>query len=405
MKHEDIRKRGFKERTSLEEATVALQEITEPHGRVLTKNVPEAAGFVTAAPVTADRDVPHYTRAAMDGWAVNAADTIGASDRSPNILQADSTVSTGNAVPVNTGEELPAGADAVVMKEHVTRTDESLEVYTTVAVGANVGKPGEDVAAGTELLPAGHRLRASDIGLLKSTGCTDVTVVEPPTVAVYPTGNELVQTDPEPGEIIETNGLVVSTLSERWGAAPRYSSVIPDTHEALAAIFEDPDDADIIVTTGGSSVGDRDLVPALVAEYGEILVHGVALRPGHPIAIGVIEETPVIMLPGYPVACIVNAMQFLRRAIGWVLDTTPYPIPETHATLTGKIRSEPGQRTFARVSLDRTSSPPTATPTRASGAGILSSVTEADGWVVIPEPVEGYASGESVAVEHWEWPW
>ena len=405
MNHEDIRHRGFKERTSLDEAIATLREIIEPHDRIRTQELTEAVGSVTAEPVKAPEDVPHYTRAAMDGWAVRAEDTIGASNRSPNRLRADSSVSAGTAVPVNTGEELPATADAVVMKEQVKESHGSLEIFTTVAVGANVGQPGEDVSAGTDLVSTGHRLRASDIGLLKSAGCNRVAVVDPPSVAVYPTGNELVQADPEPGEIIETNGLVVSTLSERWGASPRYKAVIPDNHESLASIFEKTADTDIIVTTGGSSVGDRDLVPAMVAEYGEVVVHGVALRPGHPVAIGVVDDTPIIMLPGYPVACIVNAMQFLRRAIGWSLGTAPYPIPTTQATLTGKIRSEAGHRTFARVSLDRDVSPPAAIPTRASGAGILSSVTEADGWVVIPESIEGYADGETVQVEHWEWPW
>ncbi|MEF8856216.1 MAG: molybdopterin-binding protein, partial [Haloplanus sp.] len=160
---------------------------------------------------------------------------------------------------------------------------------------------------------------------------------------------------------------------------------------------------DVVVTTGGSSVGERDYTPEVVDDIGEVLVHGVALKPGHPVALGVVEGTPVIMLPGYPVACIINAVQFLRPVLK-TAGSMPVPShPTVEAELERKISSEPGTRTFARVRLREEDGQRLAEPTRASGAGVLSSVALADGWVVVPEDREGYDAGETVAVEDWEW--
>jgi molybdopterin molybdotransferase len=312
------------------------------------------------------------------------------------------------AVRVHTGSELPEGADAVVKVEETEVAGDTVEVFTAVPEGGNVGPIGEDVAAGQRLFEDGHRLRPSDVGLLKAVGYDAVEVYERPRVSVVPTGEELVQSDPDPGEIIETNGQTVTQYVRRWGGDPTYRDVVTDDETALRGAIERDLDHDIVVTTGGSSVGERDLVPDVVAALGEVLVHGVALKPGHPVALGVVGETPVLMLPGYPVACIVNAVQFLRPAIERVGHLPTASPPETAARLARKIASEPGVRTFARVELsddevETDDGIPTATPTRAKGAGVLSSVALADGWVVVPEEREGYAEGETVAVQEWEW--
>ncbi|MFB6270100.1 MAG: molybdopterin molybdotransferase MoeA, partial [Halobacterium sp.] len=226
-----------------------------------------------------------------------------------------------------------------------------------------------------------------------------------PDVAVIPTGEELVQSDPAPGEVVETNGLTVSRLAERWGADTRYEDVVTDDEDALSETIEANLDADVVVTTGGSSVGERDLLPEVVDDLGEVFVHGVALRPGHPVALGEVADTPVVMLPGYPVACIVNAVQFLRPAVKRAGGMPVDDLPAVDATLDGKIRSEPGVRTFARVRLRDDEGSETgrvAEPVSASGSGVLSSVALADGWVVVPEQAEGIDAGETVAVENWE---
>ena len=411
----DPRESGFKDVTPLSEARERLREAVRPHDRTEIVPLSTAAGRTVAKAVTARRAVPHYDRAAMDGFAVRAEDTFGAGDRSPAILRAGGhaengdEVVPGEAVQVHTGSELPPGADAVVMVEQTETVTEDVEIFDAVAEGENVAPAGEDVAAGHPLFEPGHQLRPSDIGLLKSTGVTEIECYQPSTVGVVPTGEELVQANPDPGEIIETNGLTVAQYVERWGGVPEYRNVVTDDEHALRAAIQRDLTKDVIVTTGGSSVGERDLLPSVVDDLGEVLVHGVAVKPGHPAGFGVVEDTPVIMLPGYPVACIVNALQLVRPATKWA-GRMPVPsLPTTEAVLDRKIPSEPGVRTFARVELDHDGSdveesgdPPTATPTRASGAGVLSSVALADGWVVVPEEREGIPEGERLAVQDWE---
>ncbi|WP_336024705.1 molybdopterin molybdotransferase MoeA [Halobellus salinisoli] len=432
---------GFKHRTRIDEARRTLLDATTPHERTERLALVPADGRALAESVSSPRAVPDYERSAMDGWAVRARDTFGASDRSPGILRVadeeprsvpETDVAPDSAVRVHTGSELPAGADAVVMIEHADHVGDDLEVFDAVTEGENVAPAGEDVAEGQQLFEPGHRLRPSDLGLLKSVGIDRVSVYERPTVGVIPTGEELVQENPGPGQVIETNGLTVSRLVDRWGGEPTYRNVVTDDEAALRAAIQRDLTKDIVVTTGGSSVGERDLIPEVVDELGEVLVHGVALKPGHPVALGIVEETPVIMLPGYPVAAIINAVQFLRPLLKHVGHFPEAKSPTTRAKLARKIPSEPGVRTFARVRLsdegeagvdadddgddsadadaDDTTDTETdtdgaaiATPTRASGSGVLSSVALADGWVAVPEGREGYDEGETVTVEHWEW--
>jgi molybdopterin molybdotransferase len=434
MSHDDLTRSGFKHRTRIAAARERLLDAVTPLARTESVPLGAADGRVLAEAITAAVPVPGYDRAAMDGWAVRAEDTFGASDRSPAILRrrdahdADDehatpdAVAPGEAGRVHTGSAMPDGADAVVMIEHTEAVGSEVEVFDAVAEGENVGDAGEDVAVDQHLYDAGHELRPSDLGLLKSVGVDRPTVYDDPTVGVIPTGDEIVQHDPQPGEVIETNGLTVSQFVERWGGQATYRNIVPDDPNAIRAAIQRDLTKDVVVTTGGSSVGERDHTVDVIDELGEVLVHGVALKPGHPVALGVVEDTPVLALPGYPVACIVNAVQFLRptmRAVAGREPTVP-DHPTTEATLTRKIDSEPGVKTFARVRLEESADEttgderkhetanndtdhPRATPTRASGSGVLSSVALADGWVVVPEDSEGIPADTTVAVEHWEW--
>ena len=399
----DRKRSGFKDKTRLAEARERLLDAATPHERTEEVALASADGRVLAEAVVAARNVPHYPRAAMDGYAVRAEDTFGASDRSPEVLRNSEEIAPNSAVRVHTGSELPEGADSVVMIEQTEEFGEEVEIFDAVAEGENVAPVGEDVEQGQRLYDPGHRLRPSDLGLLKSVGIETVEVRERPTVGVTPTGEELVQSDPDPGEVIETNGLTVSRYVERWGGEATYRDVVTDDPGALREAIRRDLTKDVVVTTGGSSVGERDLLPEVVSDLGEILFHGVALKPGHPVAVGLVEDTPVVMLPGYPVACIINAVQFLRPAMkrigGLPLDSHP----TTEARLDRKIRSEPGIRTFARVEVREEDGETVAVPTRASGAGVLSSVALADGWVEVPEPREGIPEGETVDVQNWEW--
>ena len=418
---------GFKIRTPVDEARRLLREVVlgdgddidgEPVTGTERIDLERADGRVLAAPVTSARNVPHYRRAAMDGFAVRAADTFGASARSPEVLRVadgagvEATVGPDTAARVHTGSALPEGADAVVMIEHVRERGSvgELEVEDAVAEGENVAPVGEDVEEGQRLYEAGHRLRPSDLGLLRSAGYESVSVAKRPTVGAIPTGEELVEGDPGPGEVVETNGLTVSRLVERWGARATYRDVVTDDPESLRVAIQRDLTRDVVVTSGGSSVGERDLLPEVIDDLGEVVVHGVGLKPGHPVCLGVVEGTPVIALPGYPVACLVNAVQFLRPVVAWLQGTAPEPHPTARARLERKIASEPGTRTFARVRLEERADADleegepryAAIPTRASGSGVLSSVALADGWVVVDDDREGIPEGETVVVQDWE---
>ena len=398
----DLQEAGFKERTRIADARERLLDIP-PIDRTERISLSVADGRTVAEPIEAVRNVPHYARAAMDGWALRAEDTFGASDRSPAILRTADEAGPGRAVRVHTGSELPERADAVVMIEDTDRIDDEIEVFDAVAAGENVAPIGEDVEAGQQLYDPGHRLRPSDLGLLKGTGIDTVEIVEAPEVAVIPTGEELVQADPDPGEVVETNRFTISRLAERWGADVTRREIVTDDHETLRAAVQRDLTRDVVVTTGGSSVGERDLIPEVVGKLGEVFVHGVALKPGHPVALGRVEGVTVVMLPGYPVAAIINAVQFLRPLIKHLGRMPIEPLPSRDATLTRKLRSEPGIRTFARVKLEDGEDGLEATPTRAGGSGVLSSVALADGWVAVPESKEGIAAGETVTVENWEY--
>ena len=420
MPTEDRRRAGFKQRTRLAAAREQLLSAITPHDRTERLRLSLADGRVVATKLTAPNPVPNYERAAMDGYAVQASDTVGASDRSPVVLDTldgEADCRPGGAVPVHTGSEIPKGADAVVKIEATETIGSEIEVFTTLAEGSNIGPVGEDVNEGQSLYEPGHRLRPSDLSLLKSVGHYEVETYQQPTVGVVPTGEELVERDPEPGEIIETNGLTGSQLVDRWGGVATYRNTVTDDEAALRAAIQRDLTKDVIVTTGGSSVGERDLLPEVVAELGEVLVHGVAIKPGYPVALGVVQETPVLMLPGNPVACIVTAMQFLRPALKRAGHMPVEPVATQSATLERKLPSEPGTQTFARVetsegdgdskndaavSDDGDDTDLTATPVHTGGAGILSSVALADGWVVVPEEREGYSAGERVEVEYWE---
>ena len=400
--------RGFSEVTRLADAVATIQEATTPIDRTDRLPLSAAEDRVLAAPVTARRNVPHYERAAMDGYAVRASETFDASERSPVVMERQN-VDSGPVEPsqaqwVHTGSPIPEGADAVVKVERTRQRDDRVEIETAVAEGANVGPVGEDVSEGQQLFEAGHQLRPSDLGLCKVAGVGKVAVSQRPTVGVVPTGDELVQHDPEPGEIVETNGFTVSRYVERWGGAATDRNIVADQRSALRSAIQRDLTKDIVVTTGGSSVGERDLLPEVVEDLGEVLVHGIAIKPGHPAGLGIVEGRPIVMLPGYPVSCIVGAVQLLRPLLKHIGHLPTNPLPRTEARLARKIPSEVGVRTFARVRLgDNEESEPIAEPTRTSGASVLSSVAEADGWVVVPESREGIPQGETVAVENWEY--
>jgi molybdopterin molybdotransferase len=404
-------RQGFRESARLGEALDEFLPLFETVGSESVA-LDEAAGRVAASDLTAERPVPHYDRAAMDGYAVRATDTHGATEASPARLEEggdDGSVDEGGAAYVHTGSAVPEGADAVVRVEDTEVHGGSVEVSAAVSEGENVAYTGEDVSEGETVADEGERLRPSTVGVLRSVGVERVGVRRRPRVAVVPTGDEVVEQNPEAGEVVGTNAPMVAEYAERWGAEATVYDVVPDDEDALREALRDAvSGSDLVATTGGSSVGDRDLLPEVVDGIGDMRVHGVAVKPGHPVGFGVVAETPVVTLPGYPVSCVVNSFEFVRRGVRALLGVTDSREAALRCTLGDKIPSEVGTRTYTRVVIEGgegDGSDPTdervARPVRTKGAGVLSSVAEADGFVVTPEGREGYASGEEVDVLLW----
>lgn len=354
-------------------------------------------GRIAAEDVFSQVDVPHYRRAAMDGYAVKAGDTMGAGINSPVLLRSDKNIVKGICTRVHTGSLVPDWADAVVMIEDTVVHGGTIEVFTQVHPFKNVGETGEDIRKGELIIKKCHVIRPCDIAVLASAGIDKINVVRKPVVAIIPTGEEVVargSRKPEAGEVYETNGLMAFLYVKKWGAIPHLLDIVTDDPEKIKEAIRGVTGADMIIISGGTSVGKRDYVPSVVESLGTLLVHGIGISPGKPTALGLVNLKPVVCMPGYPVAGMVALYYFARPAI-WKLAHIPdEPDRVVRAVLSEKIPGRTGYKTFARVKLENGKAIPLAT----SGAGILSSVSKADGFVIIPENVEGIGRGEEVDV-------
>jgi molybdopterin molybdotransferase len=399
-------KSGFRTKTGIQDALDIFLGSFRPLETTEAIPLEEADGRVLCHDVVAPRDVPHYDRSAMDGYAVRAADTFGSSREAGVFLRltADGRLGRGECRPMHTGSPIPEGADAVVMIENTEAMGSQIEVLGQVSPGQNVGARGEDVAKGQSVFVVGRQLKPSDVGLLASMGYTKVDVYRRPCVLIIPTGEEIVPrgVEPQAGEMNESNGVMNFLYVKRYGGEPRVHEIVVDDKAKIAAALKEGTAYDLIVTTGGSSVGRRDLLPEVVASMGRVLVHGVAIKPGRPVAMGLIEtdgkRTPIVCLPGYPAACAIDSMVFVDPAVKKLGHLPAAKYRTEKAVLSRKIASEAGYRTYTRVSVEGG----TATPLRTKGAGILSSVSLADGYVIIPEDVEGREAGETVEVVYLE---
>lgn len=388
----------IKELTKVEDAkTLFLNAICSISS---TKHIPliDCPERIVASSITSPRNVPHYRRAAMDGYAVQSSDTIGASITNPVMLDISNNAEQGMCARVHTGSNIPDGADAVVMIEDTASIGDMIEVRTQVHPNKHVGCIGEDMQKGELIFETGHLLRPCDIAVLASLGLMEVEVYKKPVVAIIPTGDEVIPRTttkiPPPGKVLETNGLMVGLYVEKWGGKARYCDIVPDVPELIKNAIQSNLDADMIILCGGTSVGERDHVPEVVDSIGNILVHGVGLSPGKPTALGIINNVPVVCMPGYPVAGLVGLFAFARPALRKVGNIPDIPDTIIRAHMSGKINSKEGYLTYARVVLKGN----IAYPLMTSGSGVLSSVARANGFVIIPENVEGYEEGQNVNV-------
>jgi putative molybdopterin biosynthesis protein len=399
-----MQRRYYLEDLALDEAQqrfdAALQRSGWPTAQ-LAERVPlaEALGRITAEPCWAGRSSPHYHAAAMDGVAVRAADTLGATETSPRRLAVGS-----QALWVDTGDPLPPDMDAVIMAEQVQAIgEEQVEILTAVAPWQHVRPLGEDIVATELVLPENHRLRPFDLGALAAAGLNDLVVRPHPRVAIIPTGTELVSPGNaealKPGDIIEFNSLILSGQVAEWGGSATRWPPVPDRRELLhAAVEQALATHDIVVVNAGSSAGSEDYTAAVLAELGKVAVHGVAIRPGHPVILAVVAGKPALGLPGYPVSTALTAELFLRPLVYQLQGQAPPRRPSIPATISRKLLSPLGEDEFVRVTLGQVGDRMVATPlTR--GAGVIMSLVRADGLVRIPRFSEGLHAGAEVVVD------
>ena len=377
-------------------AALEKAEALEPS---LAEVVPldQASRRVTAEPVWAKVSSPHYDASAMDGVAVRSRDTVGATETSPVQLKIGE-----QAVWLDTGDPIPTGFDAVIMVEVVHEVDEStIEVQAPVPPYQHVRPLGEDIVA-TELVLLQHqRLRPQDLAACAAAGLSEVSVHRLPKVAVIPTGTELVPVGsaPQPGDIIEFNSLMLAAMIEEWGAEASRQHPVPDDFEKIKdAILAATGVYDIVVVNAGSSAGSEDYTAKAVEELGQLLVHGVALRPGHPVVLGVVNDKPVLGIPGYPVSAAVTCELFVKPLIERKLGLPAQGREKITATITRKVHSPLGEDEFLRVRLGRVGGKMVATPIQ-RGAGVIMSLVRADGLVTIPRFSEGVEAGKKVSVE------
>ncbi len=403
-KPDDVRMRGFSHRTSVADALAWLDD----HSPSLPAEVvplSEAAGRVLAGDVPSPCHVPGFDRAMMDGFALRAADTLDASPYNPIELAIlgqslpgqpfEGQVGSQQAVRIMTGAPVPAGADAVLPVEMTEIFGDRIAAHAAVSPAKHVGRLGEDIQAGAAVLSAPRVLRPQDVGVLASIGAARVRVVRRPRARIVVTGNELVPVGsaPQPHKIYDSNGPMLEALVRRDGGVVVNPGIVPDQPESILQALRD--DADLVLVSGGSSVGQEDHAPALVAEHGELPVHGIAMRPSSPTGLGRIDQRPVFLLPGNPVSCLCAYDFFAGRSIRAAGGrTTNWPYQRTNAPLAHKIVSTIGRLDYMRVRLVEGRAQPLAV----SGASILSSTTRADGFVIVPPDSEGYPPGTEVEV-------
>jgi molybdopterin molybdotransferase len=398
--------RGFQKLTPVDEALrTFLKEVKVKKLKTVTVSPHSALNRVLAEDVVADEDLPRFDKSAVDGYAVRAEDTFGASQYKPKVFHVvrDEELDKTQTKNVWTGNPIPKGADAVVMLENTKRNGNEIEVWTPLTPGENVSKRGEDVAEGENALTAGTRLRPQHLGLIAALGKAEVKVFEKPKIAILATGNELVNVggNVEENQIFEVNRLVLSAMCQESGAEPVDLGIARDDVKEIMEKLKAGREADAVLTTGGTSVGLADLVPETVNKMGKpgVVVHGVAMRPAMPTALAVVSGKPIIILSGNPVAAMMGFEVFVKPLIRRMLGTRQEEFRSiVSARMTRRTTTTLGRRTFVRIRVFQKDGEFFAEPISAKGSGIISTMTKANGYVVVPENREGLTKGELVVV-------
>ena len=385
---------------SLEEALEKYEKVLE---KILTKKwetipVTESLGRVTKEAVYAKYCSPLYNSAAMDGIGVITEKTKGATQTSPvELVQGE------DFVPVDTGDPVHLPYDGVIMAEDLLETDKEDRVRITEAAAPwqHIRPVGEDIVAGEMILPGHHKIRAIDIGVLLSAGITEISVACRPSVAIFPTGTEMIEPGETPveGSIIESNSRMFENMAKEQGAEAVRFSILPDDYDTIRdAVARAAKEYDMVVINAGSSAGREDYTVHVLRELGEVIVHGVAVKPGKPVILAVVNNRPVIGLPGYPVSAYIAFENFVSPVLAKMGDFPQEKKPVIHGVVTKRLVSSLKHREYVRVKVGKVGDKLVAAPL-ARGAGAAMSLVRADGFCIIPQNSEGLEAGEEAEIE------
>ena len=362
-----------------------------------TEQIPtwEACGRVTAHGVYAHICAPHYAASAMDGIAVSARDTFGATETTPITLSGD------KFLVVDTGDPIPEDKDAVIMVEDIVKNgDGTVTIHDAAAPWQHIRQIGEDICAGEMILPSHTEVSPSAIGAMIAGGVLEVEVIRRPLVGIIPTGDEIIPpcTDPKPGDILEFNGSIFSAMVRQWGAEAKVYPIVPDKFDQIRAmVAKAAAECDLVILNAGSSAGREDFSARVIRELGEVLYHGIAMKPGKPAILGCQGDTPILGVPGYPVSGIIVIEQLLKPLIDHWLKVPAQPAQYARATLTRPVVSGLKYQEFVRVRMGFVGDRLMASPL-SRGSGVVSSFMKADGILEVPQGLEGYEAGAEVEV-------
>ena len=395
----------FKELVSYEEALKRIHKSIKPINRTQSVPIEKALDRVLAQEIMANMSVPPFNRAAMDGYAVKAEETFGASSFKPKTLKlteilhagasSNEVLDKGECIQVATGSPVPKGADAVVMVEFTERSDNTVSILKPVYPGANISPKGEDVEEGQIVLEIGKQLFPARIGVLAALGREEATVYEKPRIAVVPTGTEIqeVGSPLKKGQIYDVNSYTLSSIITKNGAIPVKCKAVPDTADELRTTVKKLIHHDMIIFSGGSSVGEQDLLVRVVQEFGTVLFHGIQVKPGKPTLFSLIRGKPVFGMPGYPTSCLLNAYLLLAPAIRQMARLPPKIEKTVKVKLAKRVVSSTGRAQFLTVKIRDNQAYPVF-----KQSGAITSMTDADGYIILPINIDVVEKNQEVTV-------
>ena len=396
----------FKFLVSYEDALKLILENVKPVEQREKVGIEELVGRVLAEDVQANIFVPPFDRAAMDGYAVKAEDTYGATSTKPKVLRlvgvlsagkrADKVVGKGECVEVATGSPIPAGADAVVMLEFTEKVGEEVHVFKPVYPGANISPVGEDIRRGEIVLKDGEFLTPAKIGVLASLGRREAYVYRKPRIAIVPTGAEVKEPGSRlgEGEIYDVNSYTLISVLSQNGAIPVRFPPAPDVFDELSKLVKIlVKEYDMLVFSGGSSVGEYDLLAQVVEKFGRILFHGVQIKPGKPTLFGLVDGKPIFGMPGYPTSCLSNAYLLLIPAVRKMARLPPKPRKVVKAKISQRVVLGSGRAQFLTVKIEGDKAIPVF-----KESGAITSMADADGYIFLPTNLDVLEAGEEVEV-------